>query len=342
VEAAAAVVFAAAFGFGYLTGTLGLLLGAAVVLATVGSVVMRLYALRAGTGQGRNRSRWHVAQMMNRLIFWPLAGFAAALSVTAAAVTQRQATFGAILGWGAVALLLGDSLFPRRRILVVPNLVMLATSVFLGAQFVRLATPVTDAVILNSPVRGEWYVGSGGRSVLLNHHYPVAQQRNAVDLVMPRHGASGSSDLRSFPAFGQGVYAPAAGTVVAVRDNLPDLPVGTADRIRPEGNHVVLDIGANRFVLLAHLERGSVTVTAGQRVSAGQPIARVGNSGNTAEPHLHLQVQDGPRLITPDGRGWTSGLRTFPIELRTTVRIRGNARTTPATDLRRNDILQAA
>jgi murein DD-endopeptidase MepM/ murein hydrolase activator NlpD len=130
--------------------------------------------------------------------------------------------------------------------------------------------------------------------------------------------------------------------VVTVRDNLPDLPVGTADRVRPEGNHVVLDIGSNRYVLLAHLERGSAAVTAGQRVSAGQPVARVGNSGNTAEPHLHLQVQDGPRLMAPDGHGWTSGLRTFPIELRTTVRIRGGARTTPATDLRQNDILQTA
>jgi biotin carboxyl carrier protein len=205
---------------------------------------------------------------------------------------------------------------------------------------VRLATPVTDAVILDSPVRGEWDVGSGGRSVLVNHHYPVAQQRHAVDLVMARHGASGSTDPRTFPAFGQTVYAPAAGTVVAIRDDLRDLPVGTADRARPEGNHVVLDIGGNRYVLLAHLERGSAAVAEGQRVSAGQPIARVGNSGNTAEPHLHIQVQDGPRLIARDRHGWTEGLRTFPIELRTTVRIRGGARTTPAVDLRRNDILQ--
>jgi biotin carboxyl carrier protein len=255
-------------------------------------------------------------------------------------VPPRPATLGAVLGWGAVTLLLGDSLFPRRRILVLPNLAMAATSIFLCAQLVRLATPVTDAVVLDSPVRGVWYVGSGGRSVLLNHHYPVAQQRNALDVMMARHAASGSTDPRSFPAFGQTVYAPAAGTVVAARDDLPDLPIGTADRVRPEGNHVVLDIGGNRYVLLAHLQRGSAEVTAGQRVSAGQPVARVGNSGNTAEPHLHLQVQDRPRLIAPDGRSWTRGLRTFPVELRATVRIRDGVRTTPAADLRRNDILQ--
>lgn len=344
VEAAAGVVLAAAFGFGYFTGTLGLVLGVGVMLAAVGSAVTLLIAVRAGRvrwrAPWRNRSGWHLAQTLNRLVFWPLAGLAAALSVTTAAVTPGQARLGTVIGWGAVALLLGDALFPRRRILVVPNVAMLAGSIFLGAQLVRLATPVTDAVILDSPVRGEWDVGSGGRSVLVNHHYPVAQQRHAVDLVMARHGASGSTDPRTFPAFGQTVYAPAAGTVVAIRDDLRDLPVGTADRARPEGNHVVLDIGGNRYVLLAHLERGSAAVAEGQRVSAGQPIARVGNSGNTAEPHLHIQVQDGPRLIARDRHGWTEGLRTFPIELRTTVRIRGGARTTPAVDLRRNDILQ--
>ena len=51
-------------------------------------------------------------------------------------------------------------------------------------------------------------------------------------------------------------------------------------------------------LLLAHLKRGSVLVKIGDRVSAGQPIGHVGNSGNTSEPHLHVHAQ---RQVTKDG-----------------------------------------
>ena len=102
---------------------------------------------------------------------------------------------------------------------------------------------------------------------------------------------------------------------------------------------MVLQIGPQRYVLLAHLQQGSLAVTAGQQVRRGEPLARVGNSGNTSEPHLHLQIQNGPALLTADGRGVTPGLRTLPIELRDTDRLRGGDRTSPARDLRRNDLL---
>lgn len=60
------------------------------------------------------------------------------------------------------------------------------------------------------------------------------------------------------------------------------------------GNHVVLDLGDGTYALYAHLRRGSLTVREGDRVTAGQPLARCGNSGNSTEPHLHFQLMDGP------------------------------------------------
>jgi hypothetical protein len=41
--------------------------------------------------------------------------------------------------------------------------------------------------------------------------------------------------------------------------------------------------------LLAHFRNGSVTMRPGQRVRARQLLGRCGNSGNSSEPHLHLQ-----------------------------------------------------
>jgi hypothetical protein len=348
-QLAAGILAAGVLSFGYVTGTLGTVLGG----AAIGGALLALGSRAIGAGTGaletgvfrrpwRRTRPWHLAQLVNRLIFWPLVGFAAARSVITAALPPPQVRIGEIVGWAAIGVLMLSALLPRRRIMVVSNVVMLVVSAFLAVQFVRLAMPVIDAVALDSPVRGDWYVGSGGRSVLLNHHYPLAQQRDAVDISIAHPGAAVSSDPRTFPAFGQTVYAPADGAVVAVQDQFPDLPVGASDRVHPAGNNVVLQIGRERYVLMAHLQQGSVAVTVGQQVRRGEPLARVGNSGNTSEPHLHLQVQSGPALMTADSRGWTRDLHTFPIELRDTVRIRGGERTAPAQDLRGNDLLHSS
>jgi murein DD-endopeptidase MepM/ murein hydrolase activator NlpD len=48
---------------------------------------------------------------------------------------------------------------------------------------------------------------------------------------------------------------------------------------------------------MMHMQPGSVTVTVGDRVATGQVIARLGNSGDATGPHLHYQLQSGPRLF---------------------------------------------
>ncbi|MFI1189027.1 M23 family metallopeptidase [Streptomyces californicus] len=117
---------------------------------------------------------------------------------------------------------------------------------------------------------------------------------------------------RAFPAFGAPLLAVADATVVVARDGqrdhlsrnslpalaylmLAEAPVRSivgAHRII--GNHVILDLGDGTYAAYAHLRRGSLRVRAGDRVRAGQEIGRVGNSGNTTEPHLHFQLMDGP------------------------------------------------
>jgi murein DD-endopeptidase MepM/ murein hydrolase activator NlpD len=59
----------------------------------------------------------------------------------------------------------------------------------------------------------------------------------------------------------------------------------------PEGNHLIVQIAPERYVMLAHLQQHSLRVREGQRVAAGELLALCGNSGNTTAPHLHLQVQ---------------------------------------------------
>jgi murein DD-endopeptidase MepM/ murein hydrolase activator NlpD len=52
------------------------------------------------------------------------------------------------------------------------------------------------------------------------------------------------------------------------------------------------------------MKHDSATVQVGDRVKKGQRIGRLGNSGNTSEPHLHFQMMPGPLTLTYDNVPW--------------------------------------
>jgi Peptidase family M23 len=110
------------------------------------------------------------------------------------------------------------------------------------------------------------------------------------------------------------VLAPADGRIVEVTDSDADTPPGTNG---DHANHLVMDIGGGRYVALAHLEQGSVTVRVGDIVRQGQPLAAVGNNGHSNEPHPHLQVQDSPAAADAE--------RTYPMVFRNVDITRGGA-----------------
>jgi Peptidase family M23 len=136
-------------------------------------------------------------------------------------------------------------------------------------------------------------------------------QRFAVDYEqLDRDGrfvTGDPSDPASYTIYGKRVLAAGAGTVVHVLDGLDnqvpgDLP-GTAIPLdEADGNTVVVDIGDGLYTMYGHLQKGSVSVAVGDRVKRGQPIARVGNTGNSSAPHLHFHVMDGPSPLSSNGR----------------------------------------
>jgi len=146
------------------------------------------------------------------------------------------------------------------------------------------------------PLTGRWLVLWGGPDELRNYHAVHPEQRHAYDLVRWRGGAThrgpGTRNAQ-YHAWDRRVRAPAAATVVEAVDGIADnRPQVETDAQRPAGNHVVLDLGGGTHAVLAHLRRGTVRVDPGDRVRRGQVIGRVGNSGNSSEPHLHYHLQD--------------------------------------------------
>jgi hypothetical protein len=147
----------------------------------------------------------------------------------------------------------------------------------------------------------EWYVFWGGDTRAVNYHVDFPDQRHALDLVVRRDGSTHSGDGKEnaeYYAWGKVIVAPGAGTVVAVVNDLPDNKPGvTTDTRNPAGNYVVLDLGGSEYAALAHLQKGSVRVKAGDTVKAGDVLGLCGNSGNSTEPHLHFHLQDRPKLF---------------------------------------------
>ena len=132
---------------------------------------------------------------------------------------------------------------------------------------------------------------TSGRCFPLDGHYALAQ-RFAID--WEQAGGDGrlvTGDLKrpdNYRIYGGEVLAPVDGTVAASRADLADqcpgalpagLPISEAD-----GNFVILDIGGGAFVLLAHMQPGSVRVRAGDRAKRGDVLGKVGNTGNGQAP----------------------------------------------------------
>ena len=57
------------------------------------------------------------------------------------------------------------------------------------------------------------------------------------------------------------------------------------------GSHVIIDHGNGYTTLYAHMQNGSITVSEGDLVAKGQVIGKLGSTGNSTGPHLHIELR---------------------------------------------------
>ena len=189
-----------------------------------------------------------------------------------------------------------------------------ATFAFTGA-----ATAIgKDAVVIEPPLRGPGWVAFNGCCDDLNPHRAAVITVNGVLRVPERFAidwvkldASGrlftgdGTKLASYAYYGAPIHAVAGGVVVNIYDEADEqVPNEPVKDITPEnigGNMLVVDIGGGVFAFYAHLQRGSLKVGLGDRVTTGQPVGLLGNTGNSTAPHLHFHVMDGPSPLDANG-----------------------------------------
>jgi hypothetical protein len=160
------------------------------------------------------------------------------------------------------------------------------------------------------PFRGRGVVG---QDWITNGGHGGYWNQFAIDVVgLDQNYATQKNDANenaSDAGWGREILAPAAGTVTYARNDVPDNPhpgdlpdtvTWTAQHdpaMAFVGNCVIIDHGNSEYSVMMHLQQGSVTVKAGERVAAGQVIGRMGNSGDASGPHLHYQLQSGPQVF---------------------------------------------
>jgi hypothetical protein len=180
-----------------------------------------------------------------------------------------------------------------------------------------------DPVVVEFPLRGEWSVERTPADRIPSHGTDLLGQRYAYDLVRTDHRRGfhvhpagtlrwllTGGRTRDCYGWGQPVHAVCDGVIVQAVDGVAErqrlhpvreswVAVTTTVRFARRGldpaglagNHVITET-AGTYALYAHLAPGSVAVTRGQQVRAGEVLGRVGHTGNSTAPHLHFHLMD--------------------------------------------------
>lgn len=173
-------------------------------------------------------------------------------------------------------------------------------------------------IAISSPVKGNhWLFNS--QSTMGYHFYVLyfmggeiyTGERYAFD--NGRINEQLTSDLTGDPSFnesyicyGDTLYAVADGKIVDIQDGLPENNGNQKDQQinslnEYPGNYVMLEIDASHYAGYCHCQPGAFFVSIGDVVTEGQPLALLGNSGNSGMPHLHFQVSDRDHIFQSFG-----------------------------------------
>lgn len=198
-----------------------------------------------------------------------------------------------------------------------------------------------EPLVIGSPLRGTDWLAANSCCLVTPHRGSIlpmagrinATERFAIDFVRiapellddPSANPLGGglptavgdpTTQEAYRAYDQELLAVADGTVVKVVDGYPDatpqeLPTGLSVEDLP-GNYLILDLGDGFYAFYAHVKEASFEVQEGDRVTKGQVVGRLGNTGNSTEAHLHFHISRGPTPLAADQ--WPYVFESFDVQ----------------------------
>jgi murein DD-endopeptidase MepM/ murein hydrolase activator NlpD len=113
----------------------------------------------------------------------------------------------------------------------------------------------------------------------LSSHFTRSRRHPILHISRPHEGIDVSAPM------GAPIVAPAAGRVKTVA--------------RERGYGLVLEIDHGNGIVTKYAHCSRINVKSGQRVTRGQTVANVGNSGLSTGPHLHYEIHVNGRVVDP-------------------------------------------
>ena len=194
-----------------------------------------------------------------------------------------------------------------------------------GKQYTKeMKVPVNQSspLVISAPLKARRYATAGAPGNDSYHRRTInfldekywTSERYAVDFIGLDAGnryREGRQDANiDYYGYEDVVYSTTAGEIVSIIDTLPEnIPPKVPDinpgaLYRAGGNQIVVKVSAGTYVFYSHLVRAGSDLKVGDKVEVGQPIGRLGNSGNSDAPQLHIQVMDGPDPLRSNGIPW--------------------------------------
>jgi len=153
-----------------------------------------------------------------------------------------------------------------------------------------------EPFVVRAPVLGRWQLSNGPGREDTDDREVDPQERYAYDMVVLKQGrthAGDPHDNAAYYAWNRSIRAVADGRVVHVCDSERDNPGYRGALSTCRNNRIVIEHANGLRTAYLHIRRRSVPQglqVEGAIVKAGQVIARVGNSGDSSEPHLRFMA----------------------------------------------------
>ena len=148
------------------------------------------------------------------------------------------------------------------------------------------------------PFMGEWKV----TQAYDGEYTHQGLWRHALDFQLEIDGAVYKDDgymLTDYYCYGKPVIAVSSGSIVDLRNNVVDTPIGQKNVEQNWGNYVLIKHTDTLYSLVAHLKTDSVRYKIGDTVRKGDVLGLCGNSGLSPYPHLHFQFQSSSYVGAP-------------------------------------------
>ena len=226
---------------------------------------------------------------------------------------------------------------PKRRRVIIYIFAIIIIFTFGANEWIsrrKTMFEMSNPIIVEFPLRGEWLSPNTPGTKIPSHGTDLLGTRYAYDFIQVDWNRPGNPayrvslmhyllsgvQLSDYYCWGQEIYAPCDGIVIAAEDDYVENPktnlladmsnaYKNAHYFDPKkddvqsiaGNYIIIRYSEEIYAAICHLQTGSIQVSVGDTVTKGDIIGKIGHSGNSFAPHLHFQLMDSSDIATAKG-----------------------------------------